>query len=83
MRRVTPNILEDIGFILSGIDTDDRAAERYGADLLGRAIGHEITADHDGPGYAPILRDIRHAGIFSISQHIMIHQSITETAASA
>lgn len=41
MRRVIPNILEDIQSVTEGF----AAGQLYGADLLGRALGHEIQAN--------------------------------------
>jgi hypothetical protein len=47
MKRVMPNIIEEVDVIATC--TTDRAGDlncalRYGADLLGRAIGHECAA---------------------------------------
>ena len=41
MRRVTANILEDIQSVTEGFTS----SQLYGANLLGRALGHEIQAN--------------------------------------
>ena len=45
MRRVIPNILEDIDSCIRVVPTftDSASGFAYGAEILGRAIGHEST----------------------------------------
>lgn len=55
MRRTEANILSEIDLI----PADAAAEARYGADLLGRAVGHEIAASGLTPPvtYGEMRRD--------------------------
>jgi hypothetical protein len=81
-RRITPNILEEIGQIaaLEGnprFPAHDGALGRYGADLIGRAIAHEHQADPvDLGAWAPIIADIRTD--WPVTRQITMHNAISE-----
>jgi hypothetical protein len=78
MRRVNPNILDDIDDIKLFSENLEMPA-RDGADLLGRAIGHEMAFEGHSTlraGFAFILIDISPA--FSQSQQWLTHTAISE-----
>jgi len=75
MRRILPNLIEDI----ETVPFDDCLAEqRFGADLLGRAVGHAmvIEGDEKRGDYAAILTAIRPT--FSQSEWWLTHTAISE-----
>lgn len=78
MRRVIPNILDEAAVVAAR--GDDGSLARYGADLLGRAIGREQRHDADPAGWAALICAIRMSGAFTIAQQILVHQAITEMA---
>lgn len=81
MRRVIPNIIDEAQIIAGR--GDDGALARYGADLLGRAIGREQRHDADPAGWAALICAIRMSGAFTITQQILVHQAMTEVMAGA
>ena len=73
MRRVIPNILEDIHYV-----TEETATgQRYGADLLGRALGHEIQASG---GYVTGIMVVTVPAVnqFTVSQQCMTRAAIAD-----
>jgi len=83
MRRVIPNILEDAE--LACTSTTDKAgdiwrARRYGADLLGRAIGHEQYGYDIARGMDPTMfySNLIHEVIEDRTYRIMAYQAARE-----
>lgn len=82
MRRTIPNLLEELDVIEAvhpdGFEDTPNAA-RWGADLLGRAIGHESH----GPGSLDVVsvaHEIFTAGLFTASQRLMVIDACLEVS---
>ena len=78
MRRVIANILEDIRYVTEGSET----GARYGADLLGRALGHEIKANN---GYVTgiMVAAIPAVNQFTIGQQCTVRAGVTDILSGA
>ena len=73
MRRVTANILEDIQSVTEGFTS----SKLYGANLLGRALGHEIQANR---GYVTgiMVTAIPAFRQFTITEECIVRAGVTD-----
>lgn len=83
MRRTTPNLLEEL-LVIEAVHPDGFEgtpnAARWGADLLGRAIGHEAGTHPalDLNLNDKLVHDIFTTGVFTISQQLLAGDAFWE-----
>jgi len=76
MQRVIPNLIEDTGYIAA---LPEIAQARYGADLLGRAIGHEWRHEASrGADATMFYSNLVHQVIENRTHRIMAFQAARE-----